>query len=506
MHLQYKTQNCDLRRVPCSIEFLMRDTRNEVFRLLQKFQFRSGPALIKSLVCVGIALAVMHLPEYPDMPDSARWSLGIVTLGACLWISEAMPAFAVALLIIGLQVLVLGQPGGVLAASDDAKAWEIYVQPWASPPMWLFFGGLVLASAAARTGMDRWVAGGVLRLTKGRPSRILPSLMAVTFLFSMFMSNTATCAMMLAVLTPALATLPKDSPVAKSLLLGLAFAANIGGMATIIGTPPNTIGAGFLENRGGITFLRWMALGLPPAIVLGVLIGFILMRPIRAAGNLITLMIPEPAKTERSGHLPTYEPLANWKKASTLVVFLLTVVLWMTGAIHGAPTAVVSFLPIVVLCMIGVIRAEEIRSLQWDVLILLAGGLSLGVGIESSGLAAWVAAQIEGTAIPPWAIALVLSYVAAFASNLMSNTAAANILLPIGLVIATAVGGGLSPESVIVPVSLSCSIAMVLPIATPPNALIFASGRIQTRDYMPGGLLALLIGPSLCVAWCQVLS
>jgi sodium-dependent dicarboxylate transporter 2/3/5 len=484
----------------------MLDTRNEVARLLERFEFRSGPALLKSLICLSIALAVMLLPAYPGMPDSARWSLGIVTLGACLWISEAMPAFAVALLIIGLQILVLGRPGGVLAEADESSAWEIYVRPWASPPMWLFFGGLVLASAAARTGMDRWVAGGVLRLTKGRPSRLLPSVMGVTFVFSMFMSNTATCAMMLAVLTPALATLPKDSPVAKSLLLGLAFAASIGGMATIIGTPPNAIGAGFLSDRGGITFLRWMILGLPPALILGVLCWVLLRRPIRAAGNQITLQIPEATATDQPEPHDRKPRLAVWQKGMTLFVFLLTVILWMTGAIHGAPTAVVSFLPIVILCMIGVIRAEEIRSLQWDVLLLLAGGLSLGAGIEASGLAAWMGTQIQDTTIPPWAVALVLSYVAALASNLMSNTAAANILLPIGLVIATAVGGGLSPESVIVPVALSCSIAMALPIATPPNALVFASGRLQTRDYLPGGILALLIGPPLNVGWCQLLS
>lgn len=481
----------------------MLDTRNEVARLLERFEFRSGPALLKSLICVGIALAVMLLPDYPGMQDSARWSLGIVTLAACLWISEAIPAFAVALLVIGLQIMVLGRPGGVLADADESTAWETYVRPWASPPMWLFFGGLVLASAAARTGMDRWVAGGVLRLTKGRPAYLLPSVMAVTFVFSMFMSNTATCAMMLAVLTPALATLPKDSPVAKSLLLGLAFSASIGGMATIIGTPPNAIGAGFLSDRGGITFLRWMILGLPPALILGVLCWLLLRRPIRAAGNQITLQIPEAGDDQPELH--GKQPLAIWQKGMTLFVFLLTVILWMTGAIHGAPTAVVSFLPIVVLCMIGVIRAEEIRSLQWDVLLLLAGGLSLGAGIESSGLAAWMGAQIQDTTISPWAVALVLSYVAALASNLMSNTAAANILLPIGLVIATAVGGGLSPESVIVPVALSCSIAMALPIATPPNALVYASGRLQTRDYLPGGLLALLLGPPLNVGWCQLL-
>ena len=175
----------------------------------------------------------------------------------------------------------------------------------------------------------------------------------------------------------------------------------------------------------------------------------------------------------------------------------------MTGALHGLPTAVVSFLPIIAFSMIGVIRADEIRSLQWDVLILLAGGLSLGVGIESSGLAAWMAIQMSDIDYPIWGIALALSYVAAFASNLMSNTAAANILLPIGLVLAETLGAGATAASLVIPVCLSCSIAMALPIATPPNALVYASGRLSARDYLPGGLLALLFGPPISVLWSQ---
>ncbi len=481
----------------------MLDTRNEVSRLLHHFEFRSGRALFKSLVCVALAAAAIWLPTDPTLTESARWSLGIVVLAATLWISEAMPAFAVALLIIGLQVMILGRPGGVLVAEGDVRGWEIYVRPWASPPMWLFFGGLVLAKAAQRTEIDRWVAGGVLRLTKGRATRLLPAVMGVTFVFSMFMSNTATCAMMLTVLMPAIAVLPKDSPTGKSLLLGLAFAANIGGMATIIGTPPNAIGAGFLEEAGGISFVHWMAIGLPPALLLFGVIWWLLNRQMRLHGPCPALAIPEtgPQTTGEGKASPT----ALWQRWLTLMIFALTIGLWMTGTFHGAPTAVISFIPIVSLSMIGVMRAEDIRSVNWDVLILLAGGLSLGVGIESSGLASWMAAQLQHLTAPAWVITLTLCYVAAAASNLMSNTAAANILLPIGIVLAQTAGPSLDAASIIVPVALSCSIAMALPIATPPNALIFASGRIATRDYLPGGLLALLIGPPLCVAWAHLI-
>jgi sodium-dependent dicarboxylate transporter 2/3/5 len=474
----------------------MLDTRAEIARVLERFEFRSGRAFVKTLICLALAGAVYWLLPLPSLPDAARLSLSIVTLAAGLWISEAIPAFAVALLVIGLQVMLLGMPGGVLASADDMRAWEIYVRPWASPPMWLFFGGLMLARAAQRTEIDRWIAQAVLRLTGGSPRRLLPSLMAVTFVFSMFMSNTATCAMMLAVIGPAITSLPKDSQIAKSLLLGLAFAANLGGMGTIIGTPPNAIGAGFLDASGGITFLDWMALGLPPALLLFALVWFLLSRSLNAADAELAITLDDSAPQAST---------TVWQRSLTLVIFALTIGLWMTGSLHGAPTAVVSFIPIITLTMIGVIRAEDIRTLNWDVLILLAGGLSLGVGIESSGLAAWMGQRLETFDFPAWAMTLALAYVAAFASNLMSNTAAANILLPIGLVVANASGASIAPASVVVPVALSCSIAMALPIATPPNALIFASGRLHASDYLPAGLLALFFGPPLAVGWCLLL-
>lgn len=475
---------------------VMLDTRAEIARVLERFEFRSLRSFVKTLACLALAAAGYALLPPQDMPEPARVSLGIVVLAAGLWISEAIPAFAVALLVIGLQIVLLGLPGGVLAAPDDPRAWELYVRPWASPPMWLFFGGLMLARAAQRTEIDRWIAQKALMLTGGTPRRLLPALMAVTFVFSMFMSNTATCAMMLTVLGPAISGLPRDSAVARSLLLGLAFSANLGGMGSIIGTPPNAIGAGFLDTSGGISFVHWMALGLPPSLLLAGAVWLLLARPLK--GQDTALCLDQGAAAGKS-------PTAVWQRWLTLGIFLLTVGLWMTGSLHGAPTAVVSFIPIICLSMIGVIRAEDIRSLNWDVLILLAGGLSLGVGIESSGLASWVGGRLESVDIPAWAMTLCLAYVAAGASNLMSNTAAANILLPIGLVVAESSGAALSAAGIIVPVALSCSIAMALPIATPPNALIFASGRLQARDYLPGGLLALLLGPPAAVAWCLYL-
>ena len=478
----------------------MLDTRAEIQRLLRHFQFRSGRALAKSLACTALAWLVVYWPPLPDITLSARVSLGIVTLAAALWITEAIPAFAVALLVIGLQIIVLGQPGGLLFTADDRSAWEAYVRPWASPPMWLFLGGLILARAAERASIDKSIAGAALRLTKGRPRRLLPMLMGVTFVFSMFMSNTATCAMMLTVLSPALARLPTDSPVARSLLLGVAFSASLGGMATIIGSPPNAIAAGVLDGHGGISFQHWMLLGLPPAILLAVLLWFWLSRPL--AGFSSPLELDLPARNASAHGLE--DGLARWQRYLTLTILVATILLWMSGSLHGVPTAVISFFPIVTLSMIGVIRAQDIRGLNWEVLLLLAGGLSLGVGIETSGLADWMGRQLNAISLPSWLLVFTISAVAALVSNLMSNTAAANILLPVGL--AAALGDAThSPASLLVPVALSCSLAMALPISTPPNALVYASGRLQTRDFLPGGLLTLLLGPALSTAWCLLI-
>jgi solute carrier family 13 (sodium-dependent dicarboxylate transporter), member 2/3/5 len=477
---------------------MLDDTRREMARLLRGLEFNSGRAVLKFAACALAAGLAAWLPEHAGLGEAGRWALAIVLLGAGLWITEAIPAFAVALLVIGLQIIVLGREGGVLAAAGDSKAWEAYVRPWASPPMWLFFGGLVLARAAERTGLDREVASRVIAWSDGRPSRLLPAVMALAFGFSMFMSNTATAAMMLAMLRPALAALPEGSRTARALLLGLACAANLGGMATIIGTPPNAIAAALLEDSAKVDFLRWSLLAAPPALLLFGVLWAVLAWPLRAERGARLALSPASEAASEAGRV------RRWQRHATLVVFLLTVVLWMSGAWHGASTGVVSFVPIVALSMMGVIRRQDIRAIDWDVLILLAGGLSLGVGIEQSGLAEWLAGRVGGAELPAWQAALALAGLAALVSNLMSNTAAANILLPVTLVIARAMGGGPGAEAAfLVPVALACSTAMALPISTPPNAIVYASGRLRGTDYLLPGLLMLVIGPPLTVAWCR---
>jgi sodium-dependent dicarboxylate transporter 2/3/5 len=276
-------------------------------------------------------------------------------------------------------------------------------------------------------------------------------------------------------------------------------------MGTIIGTPPNAIASGLLEDVRPVDFLTWMLFGLPPAILLVAGLWFVLRRQVRTARFSLS---PDCMENESEGEEetnPASESLPRWQRWMVLFVFVATVALWLSGSWHGIPTAVVSFVPIVILSITGVIRGVDIRNLDWDILILLAGGLSLGVGVSESGLAEWLAGRLGELAIPPMAMAMVFGLLTLLLSNFMSNTAAANILIPIGIAAGAASGGSEEAAAFAIPMALSASAAMCLPISTPPNAIAYASGRIQAKDFLlPGAVIGLLAVP-LTTLWARCL-
>lgn len=471
------------------------DTRAKSLRLLGKFDRIASLAILKTATCGIIALLATLLPGrigleiYSGLSTAGLATLGILIFGALLWITEAIPSFAVALLIIGLEIAILGKPGGVFTETGNTKAWQAFVSPWSSSIMWLFLGGFVLAHACSKTGLDRWLAGLLIGKKEKSPAKLMLGIMAVTFVFSMFMSNTATATMMLAVLAPVVASLREGSKLAKALCLAVPVGANIGGMGTIIGTPPNAIAAGQLGDQ--MDFLKWMYLALPPALLMGAVAFGFLMFTLRGTGvEKISL------KSDEAREL-TGRDLRH--RLIVMLVFAVTVALWMSSSLHKTPSSVISFLPIVVLAITGVITARDMRELPWDVLILLAGGLSLGVAIKSTGLAAWFASLIP-TAWTGLPLIIAFAALAVLLSNLMSNTATANIMMPIGL----ALVGTTNSVMFALPIALACSSAMCLPISTPPNAVAFASGRVATKDFMHIGLLMAIVGPAIAILWTKL--
>ncbi len=466
----------------------MLDTRTYVQEMLGRFEFRSGRELAKSAGCVAVAALVAFVPEHAGLTEEGRRALFILVLAAGLWVTEAMAAFAVALVVMALEIRLLG---GLGRGGVETEAWLRFLRPWSSPIIWLFLGGFALAKAASRTGLDRTLASRVLEWSGGRPGRTLLGAMGLTFAFSMFMSNTATTAMMLAAVGPIVAGLRRDEPFAKALLLGIPLAANLGGMGTIIGSPPNAIAAATLAPAQPIGFSLWMLVAVPPSLVLaGVALLYLRHRYPAGVARIELGGLAHPGEEARR--------LPRWKQWLVMGMFFITVGLWMTGELHGIPLPVVSFLPITVFAATGVLEDSDVRGFQWDVLLLVAGGLSLGVAVAETGLARWLVGFVpEG--LGKMGLALVLAFLASGLSNFMSNTAAANILVPLGAALGTAVD-----PTVVVPIALGASAAMCLPISTPPNALAFSSGKVAAREFLGPGLLMGALAPPLAALWARV--
>lgn len=446
--------------------------------------------------CVLAALAgAAWFQSDPNLSPAALRALFILCLAVLLWVSEVIPAFAVGILVIALNVALLGQPDGIYA--QTSTDWEEFVVVLGHPLIWLFFGGFVLAAGMERCGLDKRLAWALLKRVDRRYSSVLLATMVATFVLSMFMSNTATAAMMLAVFVPLLGTVPSTSPARKGSLLGIAAAANLGGMGSLIGTPPNAIAVAALtklEPQQDITFLGWILLGFIPASVMLLVVWRFLLWRYPDPACLIEVDAHQPV-TSVDTHLTTPAP-PQWQFVVVSLTLAATIGLWLTSPLHGIPTAAVSFLPIVILTSTGVLSAADVRRLNYDVLFLMAGGLALGQVVTSTGLSDWIVAQIPIQSLSPGMLALVMGYATVVMSNFMSNTAAANVLIPLG--ISLAVG---SESLIAISVAFGASAGMCLPVATPPNAMVYAVGDLQTRDFVLVGLLVGLLTPPLGLLW-----
>ncbi len=480
---------------------------NLVYSSLHKFNSMSEPSTRRSLLsrlgllnpqtgwpgrplifilCL-ITAIVVEAWFRPDLSLSreASRALFILVLAVLLWVTEVVPAFAVGILVIALNVALLGKP------AQAGSQWEQHVQVIGHPLIWLFFGGFVLAAGMERCGLDRRMALGLLRRVGGRYRNVMLGTMLATFVLSMFMSNTATTAMMLAVIAPVLHQFETGSQAGKGLLLGIAVAANLGGMGSLIGTPPNAIAVaalGKLDPPQVITFLDWMVIGLPPAMGSMLLIWALLLWIYPDPGYEIQLDTP-------ASDSVLSEP-ATWQFLVVSGSLMTTIGLWLTSSWHGIPTAAVSFLPIVILTSTGVLSAKDIRGLNYDVLFLMAGGIALGNAVTTTGLSNWIVAKLPVEFLGPVSLTFLLAYVTVMLSNIMSNTAASNILIPLAVTMAAG-----SETTVAIGVAIAASSAMCLPVATPPNAMVFATGCIKTWDLVRVGLVVGLITPAIGLIW-----
>ena len=458
----------------------------------------SSPArLARAGLLAGPALfaLVMLLPPPAGLPPAGRLTAATAVLMAVWWLAEALPLAATALVPLVLFPLL-----GVASIEDAAS-------PYASPVIFLFLGGFVIAAALEECGLHRRMAVGIIRLAGTRPAGIVGGFMAATAFISMWVSNTATVVMLLPMALSLIAwrdgvpDAPEAPAFARALLLGLAYAASIGGIGTLIGTPPNALLAGFLSETYGIElgFLQWMMFGVPLILVSLPLAWLLLTRELRrappeslaaATGGADPLAVPG---LERAGPMSAAEWLVGTITALTAAAWLFRPLL--EGRVPGLSDAGIAVAGALLLFVIPVswrrwkwaLRWERVERLPWGVLILFGGGLALAQAIQQTGLAAWLGTRMEGlAALPPLLIAAAVVTTVVFLSELASNTSVAAVFLPIVASLAVTVGE--SPLVFSVCTAVAASTAFMLPVGTPPNALVYASGRVTAREMARAGL------------------
>lgn len=427
------------------------------------------------LISIGVAY---YLYSNSSLPKEAILMSGIFTLACLLWITESLPLFATAILIIGLEILLLANPGDwkYLGFSQmENPSFRLFLEPLADPILVLFFGGFILARAAVKRGVDASMATVVLRLFGNTPKRVLLGMMVITAFFSMWMSNTATATMMIALLIPIFAQIPTEKNFQKGLLLAIPFAANIGGMGTPIASPPNAIAVSYLHTLGiAISFSEWMLFSIPlVCIMLFVAFKFIYKSYKPDAEKALIKLQAAPI---------------DGKGKYVIFIFILTIVLWLSENLHGLPTAVVALIPAIAFTSTGLITKKEVNSLEWNILLLIAGGIALGKGMNITGLDKTFALLLPENS--PYIFGILLTGTLIM-STLISNTATANLLIPIGVSLAMNPVLGLDvyfAKEIAIGIALIASMAMSLPVSTAPNTIAYAQGKLTTEDFVKTGL------------------
>lgn len=422
--------------------------------------------------------------------------ISIFVFATLMWVFEAVPAWTTSVLIVVLLLLTVsdsslwffiqGIPAGELGHTVKYKS---IMHCFADPIIMLFIGGFILAIAATKSGLDVLLARVMLKPFGTQSRYVLLGFIMVTAVFSMFLSNTATAAMMLTFLTPVLKSLPADGKGKIGLAMSIPVAANIGGMGTPIGTPPNAIALKYLNDPEGldlnIGFGEWMGFMMPYTIVVLFIAWFILLRLFPFKQKTIELQIDGEAKKD-------------WRSILVYVTFAVTVLLWMSDKFTGVNSNVVAMIPVAVFCVTGVITKRDLEEISWSVLWMVAGGFALGVALQETGLAQHMIESIPFNTWPPVLMIVGSGLICYAMANFISHTATAALLVPILAIAGISMRENLSSlggvETLLIGVAVGSSLAMVLPISTPPNALAHATGMIQQKDMEKVGLIMGAIG------------
>lgn len=435
-----------------------------------------------------LMLLTIVIPAPFGMNQDSWLVLGLTGWMATWWISESVPIPATSFLPIVVAPL-LG-----ISSLNAAAA------PYAHPLIFLFLGGFIISIAMERWSLHKRIALHTMLLVGSKPSQQVAGIMMVTAFLSMWMSNTATAVMMLPI-TLSIIQMTKhddaDSPFAKAMLLSIAYAASIGGLATLIGTPPNALMAAFLSDNYDIHigFAEWMIVGLPLAIILLAVSWFWLTKCQFKLDKEASEVDSKPMfrqQLDEQGKMQRQEK-------TVLVIFGLTAFCWIFRPIiadlTGLPLddTIIAMAAAVLIFVIPTDKKntrllvwEDTKKLPWGILMLFGGGLSLAALITKSGLATFIADQVILLGdVPIWLMIIIITTIILFLTEVTSNTATAAGFLPLLAPVALALSG--SPMTLVIPAAIAASCAFMMPVATPPNAIVFSSGQLKISDMVKAG-------------------
>ena len=418
--------------------------------------------------------------------------IAIFAFATLMWVMEVVSSWATSLGIIVLMLLCTSDSGIKFMMTGDNVGTPLshrsIMASFADPVIMLFIGGFVLAIAAAKTGLDAYLAKALLKPFGRKSENVLLGFILVTGLFSMFVSNTATAAMMLAFLTPVFKQLPPEGKGRIALALSIPVAANLGGMGTPIGTPPNNIALKYLNDPDGLNlglgFGEWMLIMVPLVAVL-----------LFISWGLLKTIFPFSQKTV---DLEIEGEMKKGKNTTIVIItFIITVLLWLTDSITGINSNTVALIPVGVFAMTGVLTKYDLEEINWSVLWMVAGGFALGYGLNASGLAENAVKTIPFGDFSPFLILVISGVICYILSNFISNSATAALLTPILAVVCSAMGDKLAAiggtPTVLIGVAIAASSAMILPVSTPPNALAFSTNLVQQKDMVKIGVIVGII-------------
>lgn len=424
--------------------------------------------------------------SFPGLSLAGHLAMSIFLLAAVFWMFETIPIYSTSILVILSQVTLLSSEGFIdyTGTAYSPLPYTDFISTLADPIIILFLGGFVLADASVKYDFDKSMTRYLLRPFGSRTKFMMLGLMLVTGFLSAFMSNTATTAMMITVILPIVAKMEPGDPARIGMALCIPFAANIGGIATPIGTPPNAVVIGALNQQGmEVEFTSWMIYAGPLAIVMLFIAWQVLIRLYPPALDAIPLNLEGKLKTSRDALI-------------LYATFAITVILWITESLHGIRSAIVALIPVVVLTLTSTFEKEDIRKLPWEVLWLIAGGISLGISMKETGLAEWMVTAISWDQFGYLMLLAVFAGVALLMSNFLSNTVTASLLIPLAITLVTSgmLEGTAGMMMIGLVIALGSSFAMVLPISTPPNAIAVSTGMVKTKDMIVAGVIIGLIG------------